>query len=366
MSILRRIGRRRSTVPGGPAAALALLTVVAPPAMAQTPPQPGQTSEVTFTDYPALARNAEILRRMLSPLTQEVIRRRLAASRTAVAEESVELTKARFVVYLPSQRPAAGYGLIVFVPPWDDARLPPGWAAVLDRSGFIYVSAAASGNEQAVLTRRTPLALIATGEILKRYEIDPARVYVGGFSGGSRTALRIALAYPDVFDGALLNAGSDPIGEPPDILPPVALLARFQVGTRVVFATGALDTSARASAASSVDSMSRSCVFNVRTILVPATGHAVAQPADLSEALDSLQRGRPVDQGRLDACRAALDRRMAGAVREAKALVATGRGAAARTRILELDRSFGGLAAPQIVDLAEACACGILPEAASK
>jgi predicted esterase len=343
-------------------AALALLTIVARPAVAELAPRADQSSEVSITDYPALARNSEIVRRMLSPLTQEIIRRRLADSRTTMAEESVDLAKARFVVYLPSRRPAAGYGLIVFAPPWDDARLPAGWAAVLDRSGFIYVSAAGSGNDQAVLSRRVPLALIAAGEIAKRYDVDPARVYVGGFSGGSRTALRIALAYPDVFHGVLLNAGSDPIGEPPDILPAPDLFARFQASTRVVFVTGALDTSARAADASSAESMARSCVFNVRTINVPATGHSIAPPAELSEALDSLQRDRPVDQGHLDACRATLQGRLDRAISGAKALAAAGRGGAARSRILDLDRSFGGLAAEQIVDLAQACACGILPE----
>jgi predicted esterase len=336
---------------------LALLAIAASPAA----PQPGQTAQVTFTDYPALARNSEIVRRTLSPLSQEIIRRRLAASRTAMAEHSVDLTKARFVVYLPSRRPAAGYGLIVFVPPSDDAKLPSGWAAVLDRSGFIYVSATASGNDQAVLTTRIPLALIAAGELLQRYEIDPARIYVGGFSGGSRTALRIALAYPDVFHGVLLNAGSDPIGEPPDILPPADLFSRFQA-SRVVFVTGALDLSARASDANSAQSMSSHCVFNVRTIVVPATGHAVAASAVFSDALDSLQRDSPREQGRLEACRAAFTARLGGAVSEARALVAAGRGVAARTRILALDRSFGGLAAEQIIDLAGACACGLLPE----
>ncbi|HEY1927157.1 MAG TPA: PHB depolymerase family esterase [Caulobacteraceae bacterium] len=342
-------------------AALALLTIVASPAMAQAPPQAGQAPGVTFTAYPALARNSEMLRRMLSPLTQEIIRRRLAASRSAVAEESVDLSKERFVVDLPSHRPAAGYGLIVFVPPWDDAKVPPGWAAVLDREGFIYVSAAGSGNEQDVLTRRVPLALIAAGEVLGRYEIDPARVYVGGFSGGSRIALRIALAYPDVFRGALLDAGSDPIGVPPDILPPADLFARFQASTRVVFVTGTLDLTARASDASSSESMSRFCMFNVRTIGIPDTGHAVATPAKLTEALDSLQHDRLVDQGRLDACRAKLAGRLTAAVGEARALVAAGRGPAARSRILDLDRTFGGLAAEQIVDLADTCGCGITP-----
>ena len=58
-----------------------------------------------------------------------------------------------------------------------------------------------------------PLALLAYENIRRSHTLDANRVYVGGMSGGSRVALRVALAYPDVFRGALLNAGSDPIGD---------------------------------------------------------------------------------------------------------------------------------------------------------
>jgi hypothetical protein len=50
-----------------------------------------------------------------------------------------------------------------------------------------------------------------------------------------------ALAYPDVFHGALLNAGSDPIGGEAGIyLPPAELFHRFQQ-TRLVYVTGESD-----------------------------------------------------------------------------------------------------------------------------
>jgi poly(3-hydroxybutyrate) depolymerase len=52
------------------------------------------------------------------------------------------------------------------------------------------------------------LALIAAQNAMAQYSVDPQQVYIGGFSGGSRVALRLALGYPDVFHGALLNAGS--------------------------------------------------------------------------------------------------------------------------------------------------------------
>lgn len=50
-----------------------------------------------------------------------------------------------------------------------------------------------------------------------------------GFSGGSRVAEIAALAYPDVFRGAILNAGADPIdGQDGIDKPPADLLRAFQ------------------------------------------------------------------------------------------------------------------------------------------
>jgi poly(3-hydroxybutyrate) depolymerase len=62
------------------------------------------------------------------------------------------------------------------------------------------------------LERRIPLALLAAHNVMQRYPVDKERLYIGGMSGGSRVALRIALAFPDVFHALLLHSGSDRIG----------------------------------------------------------------------------------------------------------------------------------------------------------
>jgi len=72
------------------------------------------------------------------------------------------------------------------------------------------------------------MALLAAYNTMKQYPVDPQQVYIGGFSGGARVALRLALGYPDVFHGALLNAGSDPAGTLDVPLPPADLFRRFQ------------------------------------------------------------------------------------------------------------------------------------------
>ncbi len=187
----------------------------------------GLQNDVVFSDYSPLSGSAELLHRFLSPLNAMRAGKRLAHSAVALRDQPIDLTQERFTVYVPSHPPTEGYGLLVFVPPWENAMLPRGWAATLDRHGVIFVSAANSGNEANILDRREPLALLAAHNIMQRFHVDPARIYVGGFSGGSRVALRLALEFPDVFRGAFLNAGSDPIGDAQTPLAPLWALATF-------------------------------------------------------------------------------------------------------------------------------------------
>ena len=307
--------------------------------------------EVALTDYPELAGNSELLRRLASPLTVLGQERALAAAGRKLAGRPLEPATARYVVYEPATRPAAGYALLVFIPPWQDARIPPGWESVLDRFGVVFASAVDSGNEENPLGRRAPLALLAATNLRQRYAVDPQRVFIGGFSGGARVALRVALGYPDLFHGAILNAGSDALGGPQLPLPPRELFSAFQGGTHLIYLTGERDTTQGAEDLSSVKSMHQWCVAGVDEFVQPRAGHEVASPAALAQALDSLLRFPPQDSAVLAGCRAARDAQVSAQLRAAEALLAEGRTAQARKLLQKIDVSFGGLAAPRSVEL---------------
>lgn len=307
--------------------------------------------EVVFGDYTPLAGNAELVRRLLSPLANIELRHRLTAAGDSLAGHPVDLGAERFMLYVPAHPGAAGYGLMVFVSPWDDARLPEGWRDVLERSGMIFVSAAHSGND-APDGRREPLALLAAWNVMQRFKVDPARVFVAGFSGGSRIALRLALAYPDLFRGALLNAGSDPIGSGALPLPPRELFLRFQESTRLVYVSGERDTLHLNMDAASLGSMRRWCVFNVVQRITPWTAHEAANGAVLARALEALEAPPSQDPAKLAACRAGIDRRLGQQLDAVQALAAKGERREARRRLEAIDREFGGLAAPRSAELA--------------
>jgi len=308
--------------------------------------------DVVFTSYTEHSSNPELVRRLLSPLAAMRLEREMAGSHTARAAQPVNLAVERFIVYVPAQRPSGGFALLVFVPPWQDARLPQGWGRALDQYGAIFVSAAQSGNDENVMGRREPLALLAAQNIMQQYPVDPQRVYIAGFSGGSRIALRLALGYPDVFRGVILNAGSDPIADPQIPLPPRDLIFKFQTSTHVVYVTGDRDTPHTSDDLISIRSMHQWCVFNVDDYAQPRLGHEVAPPEALSRALGSLLKDAPPDLAKLEACRSRIEMELAARLQEVESLMAHGRHAEAAKLLNKVDGRFGGLAAPRSVDLA--------------
>jgi hypothetical protein len=307
--------------------------------------------ETTFQQYSVFSSNAMLVRRLFSPLTAQKIEREVSSSGKTLAGQPVDLAKERFLIYVPPEPGTHRYALLVFVPPWQEARLPSGWVATLDRQGVIFVTAARSGNDEPALERREPLALLAATNVMSQYPVDPERVYVAGFSGGSRIALRLALGYPDLFRGALLNAGSDPIGNKGVPIPSRELFLRFQESTRLVYVTGARDTAHAADDMLSIRSMHQWCVFNLESYTQPRIGHEVADGALLSQALIYLLRGTIRNAEKLPDCRSRLDAEVTAQLGSVRELFAGGRRADAAELLARTDEQFGGLAAPQSIVL---------------
>ena len=321
-------------------------------AHAAAPSPTGLQTEVRFDAYTPLSQGSEIARRLFTPLTYARLQRYLADHRGAMREQSIDLTQERFALYVPTGTPPpSGYGLLVFVPPWPQAALPEGWARELDRRGLIYVSMANAGNAADVVDRRVPLALLAWANVGRRYPLDPARVYVGGFSGGSRVALRIALGYPDVFRGALLEAGSDPPGGAALSLPPAMLFQRFQQDTRLVFLTGGQDTAHLQRDTASRQALRRWCVTDIASVTPPWLGHEIASAAALGQALDALARSEPPPAARLASCRARNEGELASALAGVQQALSRSDRKQAQRRLDAIDGRYGGLAAGPLLEL---------------
>lgn len=313
----------------------------------------GLQTEVQFSAYSPLSASAELLRRTFTPLDALQMRQALERSGRQLQPQSVDLSAERFTLYVPPQAPAGGYALLVFVSPWDDARVPDGWREVLDHNGMIFVSAARSGNDENVIARREPLALLAAYNVMQRYAVNREHVYIGGFSGGSRAALRLAVAYPDLFRGALLNAGADPFGPPGVAVPPADLLRTLQEASRLVFVTGEHDA-ALATDMESRQSMRRWCVANIDSQITLNRSHEVAGAFALKSALRVLLSPPTYHAAQLATCRAGIEKELNSRMDKVQELMAAGKRPAAQDLLTETDRHFGGLAAPRSLELQSA------------
>jgi hypothetical protein len=309
--------------------------------------------DVVFTEYSPLSGSLELARRMLTPLTFAQLEREAARRSVKLREQSVDIANERFALYVPAQPPPQGYALLVFIAPWQTAGVPKDWISALDRHGMIFVTAANSGNTENVLERRIPLALIAAHNVTQRYPIDKDRLYIGGMSGGSRVALRMALAYPDVFRAALLHSASDRIGTAETPLPSTELFKQFQESMRLVYITGENDRVNLDTDVESRSSLQHWCVYDIDIVPFPFAGHELAGSRDIDLALTALGGHVRPKPDRLAACRAHREKEISAQLQEVGELLGRGKSNDARTLLKKIDSRFAGLAAPMSVEIAQ-------------
>lgn len=335
----------------------AWLLAACPALAAAQAPGPGWHRELVFDAYSPLAAKWAFSERVFAPTVVDRLRRFERASGTVAVEHTVDLAEERYDLYVPRRRPQPGYGVIVFVSPMPDFPMPRDWHAELDRRGLVFVTARRSGNRQNAFERRMPLALHGLANVAARLPVDASRVYVAGFSGGSRVAQRMALGWPDLFAGVILFGSSDPIGEEGFLPPTGELMRRFQRHSQVVFATGSSDLPNRNLDRIARASLERYCVANVSTV-VPRTGHWVPDRRGLRKALDALE-AEPSSDAANAACIGRLEADAAAGLDAVEALLVAGRTADAGQRLGALEDRFGGMLAPRSVALARRIAAAL-------
>ena len=154
-----------------------------------------------------------------------------------------------------------------------------------------------------------------------------------------------------MFRGALLNAGSDPIGGEAGIyLPPAELFRKFQE-TKLAYVTGDDDHLNLDSDQISRASMRGWCVFNIEIRNARKLGHEPLDASSLNRALDALERPSTVDAGELARCNARLQRELAAKVADVEMAITRGATDEARAQVNAIDATYGGLAAPGTLDL---------------
>jgi len=168
------------------------------------PPQPHRVGsfKTSFSERSQWSRLDDFARRMRIG-TDVVLAVDPDAGEYRLSDESFQVIVPEVV------QPAGEWGLLVWISPtrFGGSRRPE-VAEALARHRLIWIGANHAGNER-MIWERIWLALDAATNMQRLYEIDPERIYVGGYSGGGRMASRMGVLYPELVRGAWSLYGCD-------------------------------------------------------------------------------------------------------------------------------------------------------------
>ena len=291
-----------------------------------------------------LASAPELIERQFSPLEAFQLQGKLAANGLKDPFH-IDLAAERLLVRPPDAPGADGrYGLLVYIDSGKKASLDPQWINALDAHHVVFVSPDNSGDDARTLDRRIPLALHAYEYARKTYSVDPERVYVAGRDGGARVAQRLALSYPDVFTGAIVNVGGDGLGT--DIPAPAPDLLRYlRTRSTLVLATSRHDQPAFSEQQRLLRSLRTYCIANSHEF---DNGHTVAGHAGitgtyLSDFLGAFEGPRKPDPEGQARCEQDFQRDATSAMANIRQLEATNRHEDALKALVDFDHAYGRL-----------------------
>jgi len=117
--------------------------------------------------------------------------------------------KLKWKIYVPkTYTPSKPVGLIAYVThsnSWGGSS--KAYNDVLDEKNIIWAGVIGAGNKKPLDARLMRLLLTPTF-VARDYVLDPARVYVGGNSGGAHVAAVLATSKPQLFKGGLFVGGA--------------------------------------------------------------------------------------------------------------------------------------------------------------
>lgn len=223
------------------------------------------------------------------------IDRRFTGRQADRAPASRDLALERFAIHVgpnvTAQRPAA---LLVWLGPAANSTIPEPLAAAAARQGFVVIAPTDIGSTRD-LTNRLQLSLDAAYAAMERWHIDPARVYIGGFSAGGGLANLVWMAFPDVFNGTLMVGGASFYQEvqsgpsaywPRQFSEPVAANMKLLAGKRSAVIVGENDR-ARPHVVAVAKRMSLESI-RAESFVVPAIAHEIPGEAYFVQALQWL------------------------------------------------------------------------------
>lgn len=186
-------------------------------------------------------------------------------------------------MYVPrSYDPDRPAGLMVYISPTSSGQLRTDWQPVIEEENLIWISANRSGNRRPT-RKRILLASLAPFVASLGYEIDPARVYLSGFSGGGKAAGIASIHLANLFKGAVFICGAELWS---DVGPEHVASAEEN---RYVFVTGTRDFN-RMLTNRVYKEFGRVGLGHTKLMVIPGMDHRTPDPEHFRESIQYLDR----------------------------------------------------------------------------
>lgn len=176
-----------------------------------------------------------------------------------------------------SYDPRTPAGLMVYISPMSSGQLRADWRPVMEEQNLIWISANRSGNHRPT-RERILLASLAPYVASRDYVIDPARVYLSGFSGGGKAAGIASIHLADLFKGAVFICGAELWS---DVGPEQFAIAQEN---RYVFVTGTRDFN-RTLTKRVHKEFGRAGLVNTKLIIIPGLEHRTPDAEHFRESI---------------------------------------------------------------------------------
>lgn len=248
--------------------------------------KPGVRSPITFVRSPLVSDNVQLKMRM----------------HAAETPPPFSIGMEKFDIIVPKKyKKGDPHGLFIWISPSNAPTISPEWEDVLADKKLIFVGAHNSGNNREVFARMR-MAVDANDNLRDLYDIDPARVYVSGFSGGGRVASMLGVTYADMFTGTIAFMGANFYTDVVDAaksevfqmryIPHEEILEVAKAEGRYVLVTGDKDFNLKNTSAVYEDGFKKEGFKTVELMNIRGQGHQPPKAEWLKKALDILDAGR--------------------------------------------------------------------------
>lgn len=191
-------------------------------------------------------------------------------------------------------------GLFIWIHAGDTPQIPEEWEKILTKHQLVFIGANRSGNPRNIFDR-IRLAVDANHNVRQQLPIDGRRVYVSGFSGGSRVASMLGVAWGEMFSGTICCMGVNfytdvaaPDGKVYGLsyLPDEDLLPLVKKHCRFALVTGEKDFNRPNTLGAFENGFEKEGFAHARVFDIPGQGHSLPPAAWLDQAISFVDEGK--------------------------------------------------------------------------